>query len=259
MSGSKSPLPALDGSALARPDQWPLLPARAAAGLGPTLVVAPHPDDESLGCGGLIALLRQASLAVRVLFVSDGSGSHPNSVRYPRPALAALRQSEAWEALARLGVDASAVTFLGLPDTAVPNQGQPGFEEAVEACAELGRQFQPTTIVAPWRRDPHCDHRASWQIVAAARQRLSQPTRLLEYPIWVWTLAEGDDAPQPGEMRAWRLDVGPVQTHKQAAVAAHRSQTTDLIDDDPTGFRLTPQLLADFARPWELYLEAMSE
>jgi hypothetical protein len=42
---------------------------------------------------------------------------------------------------------------------------------------------------------------------------------------------------------------------KQRAIAAYRSQTTSLIDDDPTGFCLSPQMLSNFARPWEVYLE----
>lgn len=42
---------------------------------------------------------------------------------------------------------------------------------------------------------------------------------------------------------------------KLQAIAAYRFQTTDLIDDDPEGFRLTPEMLANFIHPWELYLE----
>ncbi|WP_404787799.1 hypothetical protein [Altericista sp. CCNU0014] len=42
---------------------------------------------------------------------------------------------------------------------------------------------------------------------------------------------------------------------KQRAIATYRSQTTSFIDDDPAGFCLTPQMLSNFARPWEVYLE----
>ena len=42
---------------------------------------------------------------------------------------------------------------------------------------------------------------------------------------------------------------------KQEAIACYRSQITNLIDDDPEGFRLTPEMLLNFARPWEVYLE----
>ena len=78
----------------------PDVPAR----WGTTLVVAPHPDDESLGCGGAIALLRQQEQTVQVLFVSDGSMSHPNSQKYSAEARRDLREQEARNALAILGV-----------------------------------------------------------------------------------------------------------------------------------------------------------
>jgi LmbE family N-acetylglucosaminyl deacetylase len=245
------------GSLLAAPARVPLRPAAAAAELGPTLVVAPHPDDESLGCGGTIALLRDAGCTVHVLVVSDGAASHPGSRRYPPRALRALRQREARRALAILGVDSGAVTFLGQPDSAVPTVDAAGFADSVagirRALHAVG--FRPSTVLLPWRRDPHCDHRAAWQLTHAALDARGWRPRRLEYPIWAWEAAEPDDAPRPDEASAWRLDVGRVLARKRAAIAAYRSQTTDLIDDDPTGFRLAAASLANFERPWELYLE----
>lgn len=249
---------ALARSPLANPAALPLRPATAVAGFGPTLVIAPHPDDESLGCGGAIALLRRIGCAVRVLFVSDGTLSHPASRRFPAPALRALREREALAALGELGVDPVAAAFLRLKDRAVPLPGADGFEGALARCrAHLATITPaPATILLPWRRDPHPDHRASWQLVQAAIAGLDPPPRLVEYPIWIWELAERDDAPAWDEVTAWRLDVGAVLPHKLAAIASHRSQTTDLIDDDPEGFRLTPEILAHFGHPWETYLEA---
>jgi LmbE family N-acetylglucosaminyl deacetylase len=86
------------------------------------LIVAPHPDDETLGCGGAIALLRSIGCDVRVLVVSDGTLSHPNSQKYPPLALRELRESETISALAVLGVDATTINFLRLPDGGVGAQ-----------------------------------------------------------------------------------------------------------------------------------------
>ena len=83
---------------LAAPAALPLVPAETVRAWGKTLVVAPHPDDESLGCGGAIALLSGFGCPVHVLFISDGTGSHPNSRKFPPPALRALRESEAQNA-----------------------------------------------------------------------------------------------------------------------------------------------------------------
>lgn len=222
---------------------------------GPTLVVAPHPDDEALGCGGAIALLRRAGVPVQVVVVSDGGMSHPRSKRYPRAALRALRESESVAGLAALGVDASAVSFLRLPDGAVPAAGDVGFDEAAARCrtAFAAIAAAPETVLAPWRRDPHRDHRAAWDLVVAAVAGARRP-RLLEYPVWLWERGEPRDAPLEGEARAWRLDIEAVLQLKSAAIAAHRSQTTGLVDG-PDGFRLGSAMLARFGRPWELYLE----
>lgn len=240
---------------LANPTAWPLYPAGTARQFGPTLVVAPHQDDETLGCGGAIALLRRAGVPVSVLFVSDGTGSHPNSPSYPPERLRATREAEAREALHILGVAPDATTFLRLPDTAVPTAGATGFTAAAGHIRAILGRTAPKTILLPWRRDPHRDHQATGQLVRAALAGQARQPRLLEYPIWLWELATDDDQPLPGEVITWRLDVRAVLPLKEAAIGAHRSQTTDLITDDPAGFRLLPQVLAHFTHPWEIFLE----
>lgn len=223
---------------------------------GSTLVVAPHPDDESLGCGGAIALLQSLNCAVQVLVISDGTLSHPRSRRYPAPVLQALREQESLCAVAKLGVKPEAVTFLRLKDGSVPLKGVAGFEEAVSRCCKYVAALRPDTIILPWRRDPHPDHRASWGLISMALAKLNLSPRLLEYPIWDWDPTQRSDTPIDSEIKAWRIDISKVLPQKLQAIAAHRSQTTNLIDDDPEGFRLTPEMIANFTHPWELYLEA---
>ena len=246
-------------SGLANPNelfsQAPLQPAETVAQWGTTLVIAPHPDDETLGCGGAIALLRQRNIPVHVLFISDGTMSHPHSLKYPPEARRALREQEAWDALAVLGVDKKNTTFLQLPDTKVPTFSSTAFEEAVTRVQACLTALQPQTVLVPWRRDPHCDHQASWQLTHEAVLRHKQPLRWLEYPIWVWELAQPEDIPRPEDGQLWRLSVEAVLPLKQRAIAAHVSQTTRLIDDDPEGFILTPEVLAHFTEPYEIYIE----
>lgn len=237
-------------------ESLPLRPSTNVQSWGPTIVVAPHPDDESIGCGGAIRLLRDADIPVRVIFVSDGSGSHPNSRRYPPERLRSLREREALAALAELGVPAADARFLGLPDRFVPTADDAGFAGAVALMiAALSAPWLPATILVPWRRDPHGDHRASWQIVVAAIRRLPQSPRIIEYPVWIWDLGDADDFPTPDEMDAWQLDITSVIEQKLAAIAAHRSQTTSLIDDDPDGFMLPAEMLRRAALPREIYMD----
>jgi LmbE family N-acetylglucosaminyl deacetylase len=219
----------------------------------PVLVVAPHPDDETLGCGGTIALLRSRHHSVHILVMSDGTRSHPHSQRYPAPALRSLRQRETCHAMSILGVPERAIHFLNLSDSAVPAATSPSFLAAVHRCRTYFNSLPPfKTILVPWRYDPHGDHRASYQIIKAAA---SPSVRLLEYPIWDWDEQQRGSLPQSIALTFWRLDIRSVGALKQQAISAYRSQTTDLIDDDPTGFRLTSEMLEHFKAPWEIFIE----
>jgi len=221
--------------------------------LGGAVVLAPHPDDESLGCGGLIAALTARGSPVRIVVMSDGAGSHPNSRRYPAEALRAMRRAEAREAVALLG--AGDPHFLDWPDGAVPASGE-RFEIAVGQVTALARGFG--TIVATSGLDPHIDHVSTSRIAREAASRLG--IRLLLYPVWSWRhlypeMMPVEQTSVASPPRGMRLDVSAGLDLKRRAVMAHRSQTTRLIDDDPDGFTLTPAVLSVLLRPYEVFLE----
>ncbi|MCF4126168.1 PIG-L deacetylase family protein [Methylobacterium sp. SyP6R] len=223
---------------------------------GGIVVVAPHPDDESLGCGGLVAEARAQGVPVRLVVVSDGVGSHPNSRSHPPERLRDLRESETLAAVAHLGLAPEHVAFLRLPDRFVPAIG-PEAEAAAGAIAAAARACGAGALFVTWEHDPHCDHAASAALARRARdlicRDLGGDVRLYAYPVWGWTLPpETEIGAAP---RGIRLDVTRHLPAKAAAIAAHRSQTTDLIADDPEGFRLEPAMLARFARNHEIFLE----
>ena len=238
----------LEDSPLADISAIPLKNGNCVKSWGKTLIVAPHPDDESLGCGGAIALLRSFCVEVEVLTLSDGTLSHPNSVKFPAEKLRDLRENEMLDALEILGVDKENITFFRYKDRSVPDKNS---FETVTQCAKYLALTKPQTILVPWRRDPHPDHRAAYSLVKAA----NESAKIIEYPIWLWEIAESGDAPTFDEIDAFRLDISSVALQKQRAINAHQSQTTDLIDDDPHGFRLSPEILANFGENWEVYLE----
>ncbi|SDY49153.1 PIG-L deacetylase family protein [Hymenobacter psychrophilus] len=235
----------------------PLQPVTYAATLGPTVVIAPHPDDESLGCGGLLALLARAQVPVWCVLMSDGTMSHPNSARFPAPARQALRETELRLALAELGLNPANLLTLRLPDSQVPGPDAPAGAAAVARLVEFFQEKQPATVLCPWRRDPHPDHRASSQLVRAALAQMLPSPRLVEYLVWAWERAAPADLPQPGEVSGWQLNISSVLAEKQRAIAAHASQLPgSCIDDDPAGFTLAPTMLEHFENPIEVYLEA---
>ncbi len=236
----------------------PIKTADALLSFRQAVVVAPHPDDETLGCGGAIAYLRQHNIPVQVLILSDGTGSHPNSKRFPADTLRQIREQEAYAALEILGVCADSITFCRWPDTAVPALGetsaaQERFAKAVEKCDCYLQTHLPDVIFLPWQHDRHCDHKAAWQIVDCCLRSWPQSPRRLVYSIW------GDRtaglAVLPKGETGWRLDIRAVKDLKYQAAMAYKSQTTNLIDDDPDGFRLTPEMLDNLIQPYEIYLE----
>ncbi len=193
------------------------------------------------------------------LFVSDGSMSHPNSKRYPPEARRTLREREATEALEILGVVPGDIHFLRLPDTRVPVPSSENFNEAVALVHEQLAQLRPETVLVPWRRDPHGDHRATWHLLQAAVARFDAPLRWLEYPIWVWESTQSDDLPTAADGSWFRVDVSEFLSQKRRAIAAHVSQTTPLIDDDPEGFTLSPEDDPSFYPTLRILSSTMSE
>ncbi len=215
------------------------------------VVVAPHPDDESLGCGGLIAAATTDGIPVRIVVVSDGAGSHPNSVAYPPAPLRLLRESETLTAAAELGVAADAVAFLGLPDRYVPSEG-PDAGAAVTSIVQIAQACGADLMTVTWQHDPHHDHQATFALACAACDQLPA-IRLCAYPIWGWTLPPDQVLPE-GLPQGFRLAVEAHLPAKRRAIAAHRSQISRMIDDDPDRFMLSAADLARFDQPYETYI-----
>lgn len=210
--------------------------------LGPTLVVAPHADDESLACGGLIALLRDAAIAVGVVVVTDGRVSHPSAGTQPKTRHRAVRETETLRALQTLGVGTSDILFLRQTDGAVPaNPGGPAFEAIVERLRRLFDQADPETIVYPFRADAHPDHRATFALVQAAAGK--RRVRLLEYPVMLG--AEAVDVLIEHDFTMWSLDISQAYERKLAALAAHRAKVATA----PFGAELGTIVLEDQTSP----------
>jgi LmbE family N-acetylglucosaminyl deacetylase len=232
-------------------DAWRALPIGTlddVVGAGRCLILAPHPDDESLGCGGLIAACCAVGRFPLVAILTDGAGSHPASRAFPPARLRQQREAEAHDAVTRLGLPPNHLVFLNQPDTAAPHDG-PGFQAVVTSLLGL---LPPncTAILAPWRGDPHCDHEAASKIAAAVAQAAG--IRHVAYPVWGWTLPREElVTPTEGGVR---LDIDEFLPAKRAAIEAHQSQYGDLITDDPTGFRLPPELLSLLQGRFETFL-----
>lgn len=229
---------------------FPLAPEQCVTGFGTTLIVAPHADDESLGCGGVISLLRKYGQEVYILLLSDGTLSHPNSKEFPAEKLRELRENELIEAGSVLGVAAEHIIFCRYKDRSVPDESSDEFDSAVLNIEKMLSILKPESIFVPWRRDPHPDHQAAFQLLSSAT---TKNAKLYEYPIWLRQLGESGDLPTAEEVMPFRLDITSVLEKKQDAIHAHRSQTSDLITDDPEGFTLSQEMLDQFKVSYETF------
>jgi LmbE family N-acetylglucosaminyl deacetylase len=217
----------------------------------PILVLAPHPDDESLGCGGLIAEACRNGTPPIVAILTDGSKSHPDSQAYPADRLRSLREEEALRAVTLLGLPPDRLVFLRYRDSEAPAEGD-AMRYAGQQLAALLEEHGCTVLAAPWRHDPHTDHAAAAAIAYHASQLTG--ARLLAYPIWGWTLppeTEVEEAPIGG----FQLDICHHLAAKRAAIEAHRSQYAGIITDDPNGFQMPRDFIERFLTPTETYLE----
>jgi len=230
--------------------ELPVRPLAAVTGGAALLVLAPHPDDETLGCGGLMAQAAAAGQSVHVLVLTDGTGSHPNSAAYPAPRLRRLREGESREAARVLGVGPDRVAFLGLRDTRAPKAG-PAAERAAAAIAAHVARCGARMVFSAWRYDPHGDHLACSILARRAAALAGVP--LFEYPVWGWTLP-GRRLLPADPISGFRLDISAQVAAKRRAIACHRSQLGQVITDDPGGFTMAPGFVDVFTSPVETFV-----
>ena len=152
----------------------------------PTLVVAPHPDDEVLGAGGLIASIRAAGGRVTALFLTRGETAHRSCCGLAPEAVAAERTKLAIEADAMLGVGPGDILWADLPCQRIPTVGEARFTAAVEGVSLVLRNLQPRTVVYPHKLDCWPDHVAAAHICERAIAVALPDCRQVRYLVWAW-------------------------------------------------------------------------
>lgn len=203
------------------------------------IIVAPHPDDEAIAAWALMRQLRRRGARVDVVVVSDGGASHPGSQSWPVPRLVAERERETRRAMRMLGISPERISFLRLPDGALPDC--PGRIVAGFRRTSLGRGITDL-VVGPLPDDAHADHRAVAAALAIVPRRGGQR---LGYRVW-----PRDAAPSP---RGPQVRIRPAaMAIKRRSVRSYRTQA-GLITDAQAGFAMTHRHLQAFVRPAERF------
>ena len=181
------------------------------------VIVAPHPDDETLGLGATAAQLVSSGVDVRLVSVSDGGAAHAAASMFDRARLEAIRRDELFMAAGVLGFHRS--VSLGLPDGELADHEDRLTDSLVQILADA---TPGTWCAATWRGDGHPDHEAVGRAAATACARTG--VTLLEYPVWMWHWATPADPAVPWDrarrvpLTEWALD------RKHQAAQCFRSQ-----------------------------------
>ncbi len=213
------------------------------------VVVAAHPDDETLGAGGLMAEAAGMGIAVAVLVISAGERSHPDSPTHSPAALAVVRRAEVRRAISVLAPDA-VVRQLAVPDGEVAESVD---AVVAELASLVGDDAAATLIVAPWRGDRHPDHAAA--AAAAAIVARSAGSALLEYPVWAWHWATPGDGTLTADMFTAATLSDESRLAKETALSHHVSQLRPLSDQAGDEAVVHEEFLAHFRRPVELFVD----
>ncbi|MFA6279344.1 MAG: PIG-L family deacetylase [Bdellovibrionales bacterium] len=217
---------------------------------GLLFIIAPHPDDETFGCGALIARARQGGKAMRVLIITDGAASCP-SQKMPPNVLAATRRGETQRAAQILGVEESSLVFLDYPDG--------GAEKHISAIAkDIANQLwlhKPVVLFSPYGLDGHRDHRAVAKAIDLLDSEGKITIPVFDYPMWFWPRGAIKHLFTP---RTWctnrKISALGFLSQKEQAIHAHKSQCEN-ITKDPNWPRLSSAFIKGSLQPYEIFFE----
>lgn len=190
------------------------------------LVLAPHPDDEVIGAGGLIQRVLARGGEVRVVFITSGE-SNPWPQRAEerrwriseadRESWGARRRGEAIASLQTLGVPTEAATFLPFRDGQIANLARNLDPRLTESLRTTMQEFRPTLLVCPSSQDLHSDHRAvAWYLHQAVRGLGEGAPEIVTYVVH----GEGTPARIFASLRLSERE----RLRKRAAIECHQTQ-----------------------------------
>ena len=187
------------------------------------VVIAAHPDDEVLGCGGTLARMASEGRAVHVLLMADGESSRVSGSSWIDPAQLAARNAAAEAACAILGC--TSVEILALPDNRLDGLELLDVVKLIEAFVQ---RYQPSTVFTHHSGDVNVDHRVVHEaVLAACRPQPGHPVRELlffEVPSSTeWRPPAFGETFSPN----WFVDITETMATKLEALRAYESELRD--------------------------------
>jgi N-acetylglucosamine malate deacetylase 1 len=220
----------------------------SAANQKSAMVFSPHQDDETFGCGGMIALKRENGVPVTVVFLTDGQGGGNPDLNITDEIIQ-VRKKEALNALNILGVEPSFIYFLDEQDGTLQDLQGGEKKKIIEQLANLLQAHKPEEVYVPHRKDCHIDHEATYDLVKEALNEVDLKVELLQYPIWLFWRAPLFIMLKLKDIAfAYRVSIESVQDKKKRAIESYRSQTASL----PNAF------VKRFSNSYEIFFKSIS-
>ncbi|MFW5825178.1 MAG: PIG-L deacetylase family protein [Marinobacter sp.] len=206
--------------------------------LGPILIASPHPDDETLGCGGLISRCAALGVPITLLSITNGEASHPGDVTWQRK-LATIRQQELRLALGALGITEPDIVPLCLPDGGLEQLDEAACHRAQAHIQVLFLARNIRTVFVPAADDCHGDHRWTARLMAGVVG--TRPVeRLFSYQIWP---PQHRSRQMLAAEQGYSHDISDLLAVKRQAIQQYRSQLGVVDVAHAGGFRMPDDLL----------------
>jgi len=153
-------------------------------GIGSVLIIAPHPDDEILGLGGMLSRCRLTGIRVTLVYLTDGESSHADLLP---DIIAGQRIALSNKVLSCLGMTPDRVFRLHLPDGRIPRRGADGYQEAKQKIARWMEASKPDAVFVthPEETWPY-DHVAASEMTLDAVSVCGLKSAIYGYWVWVW-------------------------------------------------------------------------
>jgi LmbE family N-acetylglucosaminyl deacetylase len=215
---------------------------------GNLLILAPHPDDEILGLGGIILQTLQRGGKVYLVYLTDGEGSgvstEQEEIKCQRIALSEM-------VCERLGLESSNITRLHLPDGSVPHPGQSGYSETVQRIKNLIDQIKPDAVFATHTLDywPY-DHVACAHISHEAVKQSTSKPQLYYYWVWAWYNLQPWQLFKLNYKKINRVDISAQLAEKMELTGIYLNSLTS--QGKPWSGVLPRALLAALNQPFEI-------
>jgi glycosyltransferase involved in cell wall biosynthesis/LmbE family N-acetylglucosaminyl deacetylase len=220
---------------------------------GVTLIIAPHQDDGTLGCGGLMLRKRLEGHPLHIVYVTDGSASHLGHPTMTPQAMAAVREREGRASARHLGIETPAIHFLGARDGTLPHLSPENKAALVEDFRRLLVAIRPDEIFLPYRCDGSSEHEAAFRLFIETLAGIELQPRIYEYLVWSWWNPLRLLRAWLTARRVWRFSFRGYEDIKIAALKCYVSQFEPTPPWDKP--MLSPEFVRLFQRPCEFYLE----